>query len=245
MQTRYILKREMFLLDSKDPRYTLRVRDLPTNEKPREKLIAHGPSHLSIQELLAIILGTGTKKEEVMSMSTRIIREYGEKSILSQKNVSTLAKHLDIPQGKASQIVACGELGRRFFSNDNLTAPIIRTAKEVYEHTKDMHGLSKEYLRGIYLNSHYKVIHDEVISIGTLDSSIVHPREEFRPAIEYAAAAVILVHNHPSGNIDPSEADVSITEQLIQAGTTLGIDLIDHIVVTKDSYKSIPVNYHL
>jgi len=107
-----------------------------------------------------------------------------------------------------------------------------------------MRALSKEHLRGIYLNAHYKVIHDEVISIGTVDANIIHPREVFRPAVERSAVAVILVHNHPSGVVEPSDADVAITKQLIQAGKLLGVDLIDHVIVTKDKFLSIPVEYH-
>jgi DNA repair protein RadC len=106
-----------------------------------------------------------------------------------------------------------------------------------------MRDLSKEQLRGIYLNAHYKVIHDEVVSMGTIDTNIVHPREVFKPAVEYAASGLILVHNHPSGSTDPSEADLETTKQLVAAGELLGITLIDHIIVTRAEFKSIPVAY--
>ena len=119
----------------------------------------------------------------------------------------------------------------------------IRTADDVYEYTKDMHGLSKEHLRGLYLDTHNKIIHDEVLSIGTINSSIVHPREVFKPAIEYGAAAFILVHNHPSGVSTPSESDKMITEQIVKAGKVLGIALLDHVVVARDSFTSIEVDY--
>ena len=165
MESQYFLKRKSLILDANDSRYILKIRDLPREEKPREKLASHGPQSLSVHELLAIVLGTGTKKEEVLAMSKRILKEYGQRSLFSQKSVENLSRDLSIPLGKASQIVACGELARRFFSHDQVTAPVIRTAKDVFKHTTDMHDLSKEYLRGLYLNSHYKVIHDEVISI--------------------------------------------------------------------------------
>jgi DNA repair protein RadC len=106
-----------------------------------------------------------------------------------------------------------------------------------------MRRLSKEHLRGIYLNAHYKIIHDETISIGTIDTNIVHPREVFKPALEYCAAAVILMHNHPSGDTTPSQADIDVTRQLVAAGRLLGIDLIDHIIITDTSFASIPVDY--
>jgi len=234
----------IFFLDGKERRYLLTVRDLPSEEKPREKLIAHGPESLSLAELLATILITGTKKEEILTMSDRIIKEYGKKSILSQTDATSLSKNLSIPIGKAAQIIAVGELGRRLFEHNTNSIASLRTAREVFEYVADMQNLRKEHLRGLYLNAHYKVIHDEVISIGTVDASIIHPREVFKPAIEYTAAGIILVHNHPSGVVTPSENDIAITEQLIHAGNIIGIELIDHIIVTKDSFVSIPASYH-
>ena len=120
---------------------------------------------------------------------------------------------------------------------------VVRTAEDVFEHAKDMRGLPKEHLRGIYLNAHYKVIHDEVISIGTVDTNIVHPREVFKPALEYSAAAVILAHNHPSGELEASPADVAVTRQLVEAGRMLGIPLIDHVIVTREGFRSVPGDY--
>lgn len=246
----YTRRTDVFFLDQslsekikKERRYVLAVRDLPDEEKPREKLAAHGPSYLTLSELLAVIFNTGTKKEEVLAMSSRILKEYGQKSVLTQKDAKKLASDLGIPLGKALQVVACGELGRRTFAKNDAAVPTIRTAGEVYEHVADMRNLKKEQLRCLYLNSRYKLIHDEVLSIGTMDASIIHPREVFKPALEYGAAAVILIHNHPSGETKPSVSDKLITEQVIKAGKVLGIELIDHVIITKNSYKSIPANY--
>ncbi|MEI7709096.1 MAG: DNA repair protein RadC [bacterium] len=232
------------MLDNKGKRYHLKIRDLPIEDKPREKLLKHGVGALTLSELLAVVLNTGTKKEGVLEMSLRVIKDYGEGGIMSQKNPTALSKDLDIPIGKSLQIVASAELGRRFFEKNTASLPTIRTASEVYEYVKDMHSLSKEHLRGIYLNAHYKVIHNEIISIGTVDANIIHPREVFKPAVEHCAVALILVHNHPSGVTSPSEADLSITSQLVAAGKLLGVDLIDHVIVTKDSFASVPVLYH-
>jgi DNA repair protein RadC len=231
------------IIDNPTRRYVLKVRDLPTEEKPRERLFAHGPEALSTAELLAILLTTGTRKEEVLTMSNRIIKEYGTQGIMTQRNPSALMRDTGIPAGKAAQIVACGELGRRFFHKNNTTSPVLRTAHDACEYASDMRRLSKEHLRGIYLNAHYKIIHDETISIGTIDTNIVHPREVFKPALEYCAAAVILMHNHPSGDTTPSQADIDVTRQLVAAGRLLGIDLIDHIIITDTSFASIPVDY--
>lgn len=223
--------------------YMLTIHDLPVDQKPREKLNSYGPTVLSIAELLAVVFGTGTKKEDVLAMSSRIMKEYGEKSIMAVTDPAVLVRDLGIPITRASQIVACAELGRRFYQKNEASMPTIRTAQDVYEYTKDMRGLSKEHLRGIYLNAQYKVVHDEVISIGTVDANIIHPREVFRPALEYATVAVILVHNHPSNVATPSDADIATTNQLIAAGKLIGIDIIDHVIVTKDGYCSIPVSY--
>jgi DNA repair protein RadC len=106
-----------------------------------------------------------------------------------------------------------------------------------------MRDLPKEHLRGLYLDTHYQLIHDEVISIGSLTSNIIHPREVFRPALEYSASAVILAHNHPSGVAKPSEADILITRQIVEAGKILGISLLDHVIVTKTKFESVPSDY--
>lgn len=219
--------------------YWYPIGEVSPEDRPRERLLKSGPEVLSTPELLAVVLNVGTKKEDVLSMSHRILKEYGEKSILSITDPNQLVEDLDIPLGRALQIVACAEIGKRFYKKNEVGNPVIRNAEAVFQYVSDMRNLSKEHLRGIYLNSHYKVIHDEIISIGTIDTSIIHPREVFKPALEYAAAAVILVHNHPSGNLEPSIADYEITTQLIQAGKMLGIPLIDHIIVTQEAFKSV------
>lgn len=223
--------------------YILKVRDLPTEEKPREKLSTAGPAALSVSELLAIIFGTGSKKEDVLVMATRIVKEYGERILSRQTNAAHLSRELNIPLQKALQVVACAELGRRFFTKNPSATPVIRAASEVFDYLKDMRDLPREHMRGIYLNSHHKIIHDEVIFIGTANSSLVHPREVFKPAIEYGAAAVILAHNHPSGDVTPSPADIDVTKQVIAAGKLIGIHLIDHVIIGKNSFVSIPVEY--
>jgi DNA repair protein RadC len=216
-----------------------RVKDLPDEEKPREKMIESGPGSLSSAELLAVVLGVGTKKEEVFSMSSRLLREYGEKGIAYQKNPAIIEKDLGIPLVKACQIVACFELGRRFYQKKPGGSVTIRTAKQAFEYLKDMGNLNKEQFRGLYLNTHYQLIHDEVISIGTLDAAIVQPREVFRPALEYSAAAIIIAHNHPSGVLKATKADAEITDKLIEAGKILDIEVLDHLIIGKNKFTSI------
>jgi DNA repair protein RadC len=223
--------------------YTLKIKDMPSEDKPREKLTKYGPAALSVQELVSILLGSGTKKEDVLSMSSRIIKDYGEKTLAGQTNAEAMAKDLDIPLVKAMQIVACAELGRRFFEKRANGPQTIRTAKDVYEYLYDMRNLPKEHLRGIYLNTHHRIVHDEVISIGTINGNLIHPREVFKPAIEHGAAAVILAHNHPSGIATPSQADIEITKHIIAVGKMIGIPVVDHVIIAKNKFISIDVEY--
>jgi DNA repair protein RadC len=235
----YAIKNHDLILDNPLGQYVLKVRDLPEESRPREKLLSQGPGALSVQELLAIVLVNGTKSEEVLTMTHRILAEYGERNVLNATDAQALSEQLSVPEGKAMQIVAVGELGRRFFKGSRNGAVVIRTAQDVFEHVSDMRRLPKEHLRGLYVNSHYQLVHDETISIGTIDSNLVHPREVFRPAISYGAAGVILVHNHPSGTTTPSASDRIVTAQLIDAGRLLGIDLVDHVIVTRDAFASV------
>lgn len=227
-----------------DTKYILRVRDLPLEEKPREKLLAYGPETLSQAELIAILLGVGTKREEVMGMAHRILREYGERAISNEKNASRLADSLQIPLAKACQIVASFELGRRFYQKKAGKPVYVRTTKQAFEHLKSMGSLQKEQLRGLYLNSRYQVIHEETISIGSVTANIVHPREVFGPALEHGAVAVIIAHNHPSGSLEPTIDDITATDQLRHAGRIMGIDLLDHLVIADNKYLSLVEAVH-
>lgn len=252
-RTRYTLPdTDLFLVDGSIPSRSdmhvgktyvpLRIKEMPDTERPREKLLSQGLPALSLTELLSIVLVTGTTKEDLAQMTRRILKEYGEKPLFEQRDPQGLALELDIPLQKAMQIVAIGELGRRFYKRTGVVATI-RTARDVYDYVVGMRDLPKEHLRGLYLNSQYRIIHDETISVGTLNSSVIHPREVFRPALECNAAAVVLVHNHPSGDSTPSPMDYEVTRQLVAAGKMLGINLIDHVIVTKDEFSSVDISY--
>lgn len=239
MTTPYQFTTTESFTDDGTQRYVLRVKDLPSHEKPREKLLASGPHALTVSDLVAILLGVGTKKEEVMTMANRILKEYGERAIVNESNPQRLADTLQIPLPKACQLVASFELGRRFYQKRGDRSVYISTAQQAFDYLKDMGAMQKEQLRGLYLNSRYQVIHEEVISVGSMTSNIVHPREVFQPAIAYGAVAVIIAHNHPSGRLDGTYADHEVTERLLVAANILGIDLLDHIVIAGDQYKSI------
>jgi DNA repair protein RadC len=219
--------------------YRISLKELPEEKKPREKLIRYGPDVLRIPELVSIILNTGYRGENVLELSHRIIKEYGSRAIASEKNVGRLMETLGIPPVKACQIIACFELGRRFFQEEPGKMPTIRGPEDVYIYLEDMRKLKKEQFRGLYLNARNKVIHDEVISIGTLTANLVHPREVFQPAIEYLACGVIVAHNHPSGDPEPSEDDLEITRKLASVGKTMDIELLDHIIIGRNKYVSL------
>ena len=237
-----IVDNAMFLDRSFNRDYILTIHDLPNEEKPRQKLMSQGPSALTMRELLAVVLNTGSTKEDVVELSNRIIREYGEKTILSETDPQHLSGDLDIPIGKSCIIVAVGEIARRYGDKSQAGFTTIRNAQNVFDYLQDMRNLPKEHLRGLFLNSHSRIIRDEVISIGTVNSNIIHPREVFRAGIECNAAAVVLAHNHPSGEVEPSTEDVEITKQLVQAGKILGITVLDHVIITKDRFVSIIKN---
>lgn len=228
------------LIINRNKKYNiLAVRDREEDDKPREKMLKSGVEALSSAELLAIILSTGTKKEEVLNMAHRILKEYGKNSIINEKNPSNLEKEFGLPLVKSCQIVACFELGRRFFKEEKTGTITLRNAKQAFEHLKDMAKLNKENFRGLYLNSHYKLIHSETISVGTLDASIVHPREVFRPAIEHGASAIIVAHNHPSGTLKATAEDIEVTRKLQEAGELLGIEILDHLIISKNKFISL------
>lgn len=234
----YILHDTDMIINEGNDRYILKVRDLPTDARPREKMLAAGCDMLTYAELMAVILGVGTRKEEVLTMSHRIMREYGEQTVASECDPRKLAAVLDIPIGHACQIIASFELGRRAFQTRGGRPLFVHTASQAYEHFNTMAHLQKEQLRGLYLNSRFQVVHEEIIAIGSLTANIVHPREVFKPAIENGAVAVIIAHNHPSGSLEPTTDDQFATRQLIEAGEVLGIELLDHLIITSDGYNS-------
>jgi DNA repair protein RadC len=239
MPETYYLKERDLVFAGGEPQYLLRFKDMPDNERPRERLIELGPGNLSNAELIAIIWANGTKKEDVLAMARRTLKEYGDKTISNEQDPRRLSEAAGVSLTKACQIVAGFELGRRFYAKQAGRPLQVRNAKQAYHYLKDMGRGQKEQLRGLYLNSQYQVIHDEVISVGSLTANIVHPREVFQPAIERRAVAVVLAHNHPSGRLEPTLADVQITEQLVTAGQVLGVDLLDHLIITANKYVSV------
>ena len=192
---------------------------------------------LATPELLSLIMSGGESSTRLETLAKSILREYGSRAVADERNPRKLVENFGINATHAAQIVATFELGRRFFASDE-ESPVLRGPEDIYAHTADMAKLRREQFRGLYLDNRQRLVADEIISIGTLTSAILHPREVFRPALSHRAVSVILVHNHPSGDSSPSVEDVEMTRQLAEAGKILGIELLDHVIVGTEGWFS-------
>jgi DNA repair protein RadC len=219
--------------------YKICIRDMPEDERPRERLLKYGPEALSNAELLAIILRTGTQKENIVNLCSRIFSEYSIKQ-LSQANVSKLTEIHGIGNAKAAQIAAVFELARKLEGFTDEPRRKIRSPADVYSLLyPKMREQKRERLVALLLDTKNQVLREEVISIGSLNANIVHPREVFKAALMESCASVILSHNHPSGDPTPSREDIAVTEKLIEGGKLLGIDVLDHVVIGEGRYVSL------
>jgi DNA repair protein RadC len=219
--------------------YKICIRDMPEDERPRERLLKYGPEALSNAELLAIILRTGTQKENIVNLCSRIFSEYSIKQ-LSQAKISKLTKIHGIGNAKAAQIAAVFELARKLEGFTDEPRRKIRSPADVYSLLyPKMREQKRERLVALLLDTKNQVLREEVISIGSLNANIVHPREVFKAALIESCASVILSHNHPSGDPTPSREDIAVTEKLIEGGKLLGIDVLDHVVIGEGRYVSL------
>jgi len=209
----------------------LKIREMPADDRPREKLVARGAAALSDAELLAILLRTGVEGANAIEVAGQLISKYGSLEVLSRCSVKELAAIKGVGPAKGAQLAAAFGLGVRLvkerFTGKKMTEP-----QEVYDLLNlEMRALHRESLRVILLDTRFHLIRVEEVSLGSVNESIAHPREVFRPAIIYSAYAVIVAHNHPSGDPSPSQADHSLTRRLREAAELLQIRLLDHIIV--------------
>ncbi len=219
-----------------------RMRELPNHDRPREKLAERGPQALTDQELIALLIGRGTRGRDVSQVAGDVVR-YLERAGGSP----SYGELLDIDgvgSAKACEIMACFELGRRYREGD-IAGYRISCPGDVLPLVAEWRDKKQEYFLCITLNGAGEVIERRTVTVGILNQSLVHPREVFAEAITDRAASVILVHNHPSGTLDPSSQDIGITRQLVEAGSILGIRVLDHIIVTKKGYVSLKELGHL
>ncbi|SDE73400.1 RadC family protein [Sporomusa acidovorans] len=216
----------------------LMMKELPAAERPREKLLAKGAQALSNAELLAILLRTGTKNIPVNRLAEQLLAKY-ELAGLASISPPELSKTTGIGLVKAVTLVAGIELGRRLNQREPGQRPIIRSPQDAADLVMpELRYQTKEHFMALLLSTKNHVIARAIISVGSLNASIVHPRELFREAISYSAAAVILVHNHPSGDPTPSQEDISLTKQLVEAGNLLAIFVLDHVIIGDGKYVS-------
>ena len=216
-----------------------KIKDLPILERPIERLLTNGVEVLSNEELLAIILKSGAKEKSVKEISLEILKEYDIHS-LKDINIEKLAKIKGIGKKKAATLIAAIELGKRMNRKiDTLNDIKIDNSEKVFEYFKEMlKDKNQEYFYCLYLNNRKKVIKNKLLFIGTLNYSTVHPREIFKEAYLVGATSIICIHNHPTGNITPSNNDIDLTNNLIKAGMLLGIKIDDHLIIGKDKYFS-------
>lgn len=215
----------------------MKIADIPLVERPREKLLAKGAENLKIEELLAILFRSGRKGLSALDLGQSLVAQYDLPEIarLSAIDLQTLE---GIDSSKACTLLAAIELGRRISLSKESGAVCVFTPGDAIPLLTSIRSQKKEHFVAMYLNARQEVLHQEVVSIGTLNASLVHPREVFEPALKHLASVVLLAHNHPSGNVEPSDADLSITKRLSDAGRLLGIEVMDHIIVAKDRYYS-------
>lgn len=208
-----------------------KIKDIPKIDRPRERFLKKGPEALSKSDLLAILLGSGIKGTNVQELSQQIIRKFGKNFL--NITVDNLQEISGIGQAKALQIASAISLVKRFYTDDQTREIKISNSQDVISLTYDLRDKKKEHLVCLYLNARNILLKKEVISVGLLDKTLLHPREIFYPATELNAASVILVHNHPSGDSTPSEKDAEIVEKIAQAGEIMGISVIDFVIVSE------------
>ncbi|WP_044894830.1 RadC family protein [Bacillus alveayuensis] len=219
---------------------SLMIRDFPENERPRERLISDGPESLANHELLAILLRTGTKDESVLQLANRLLNHFEGLRLLKDATIEEITSIKGIGTAKAVQILAAIELGRRISRLQYDERYVIRSPEDGAKYVmEDMRFLSQEHFVCLYLNTKNQVIHRKTVFIGSLNASIVHPREVFKEAIKRSAASIICAHNHPSGDPTPSREDIEVTKRLVECGRMIGIELLDHLIIGDRKFISL------
>jgi DNA repair protein RadC len=216
------------------------LRDVPQNDRPRERFIQNGPQSVSNQELLAILLGTGTKEESVLQLANRLLVYFEGLRMLKDTSLEELMAVKGIGKAKAVQLLASVELGRRIHNLTFEDRYVIRSPEDGAKYVmEELRFLSQEHFVCLYLNTKNQVMHKQTVFIGSLNASIVHPREVFKEALRRSAASLICVHNHPSGDPTPSREDIEVTRRLVECGQMLGIEVLDHLIIGEKKYVSL------
>ncbi len=216
------------------------IRDVPHKERPRERMVSDGAQSLSNQELLAILLGTGTKEESVLQVAAKILTHFEGLRYLKDATIEEITSLRGIGITKATHILAAIELGNRVGRLEYDERYTIRSPKDAADYLMDeMRFLTQEHFVCLYLNIKNQIIKRKTVFIGSLNSSIVHPREVFREALKRSAASIICAHNHPSGDATPSREDIEVTKRLVESGKMIGIEIIDHLIIGDKQFVSL------
>jgi len=216
------------------------LHDLPQEDRPRERLKEVGVDNLSIQELLALVIEKGRKGKSVLSVSQNLLARFGNLAKMKEASVEELQKGDGIGFATACKLQAALKLGEKALNTHKRYGDEIRSPKAVFDLLEnDLGNKKKEHFKILSLNTRKKLIGIDDVSVGILDSSIAHPREIFKPAIQNSAASIILVHNHPSGDPTPSNDDIKMTERLIEAGKIMGIEIDDHVIIADRFFASL------
>jgi len=219
--------------------YRIRIKELPEDLRPRERLIRQGPEVLTVVELLAVLLRTGTSSMSALDLAALLLAKSGGLLGVTECSVEELCSIKGLGPAKAAQLKAAIELGRRLSAEVSGPRQLIRTPVDVHNLLKErMRYCDREHFLAVFLNTKHHVITVETISVGSLNSSLVHPRELFKNSIKRSAAALILVHNHPSGDPAPSIEDIEITRRLVEVGNIIGIQVLDHIIIGENGFVS-------
>ncbi len=220
--------------------YRTKIKEWPADERPREKLLKHGAAAVSDAELLAILIRTGTGKYSALDLAKSILHENKSLRGTAGKSAAELMRMKGIGQAKAVELLAAFEIGRRVEARDNEEKIIVRSPEDVARiMIPRMRDLTNEEFHVLVLDAQNGLRQEVKLTSGTLNASLVHPREVFKAAIDHRAAAIVVVHNHPSGNLEPSREDIEITRQLCEAGKTIGIPLHDHLIVSGSGFTSL------
>ena len=218
----------------------LMIRDVHIADRPRERLIRQGASSLSNQELLAILLRTGTKQESVLHLANRVLGFFEQIQELKNATLEEMMTVKGIGQAKAVQLLAAVELGKRLSQQKTNEKFTIRSPSDAATYLMpDMTSLTQEHFVTLFLNVKNQILHKQTIFMGSLNASIVHPREIFREAVKRSAASIICAHNHPSGSPSPSTEDIGVTKRLMEAGKLMGIELLDHVIIGDHQFISL------
>lgn len=215
------------------------IKEIPAFDRPRERFMKHPIDMIQTSELLAIILRTGSKQESVLALAKKVLYHYDDLKDLSNTSVKELMKIKGIGPSKAIELLAAIELGKRVVSSSFLASERLESPEEIYQYLKnELEMKTQEHFIALFLNTKGGLIKKETLFIGSLNSSLVHPRELFKHAVLNSAASIIICHNHPSGDPSPSKADIDITKILHKNSIMMDIILLDHIIIGKDRYFS-------